>query len=72
MARMKIFNTLEEEAFELTSVFNSAERKRLRSTGGVMVVERCDATGMVWWKSSHCPVRRENVGESKGVQRNCE
>jgi len=33
------------------------------------------ATGMVsasWWKSSHCPERRENVGEGKGVQRNSE
>jgi len=28
MARMKIFNTLEEEAFESPPVFNSAERKR--------------------------------------------
>ena len=28
MARMKIFNTLEEEAFESAPVFNSAERKR--------------------------------------------
>ena len=33
------------------------------------------ATGMVsasWWKSRHCPVRSENVGEGKGVQRNSE
>jgi hypothetical protein len=28
MARMKIFNPLEEEAFESPPVFNSAERKR--------------------------------------------
>src|ERR1700730_16327860 len=28
MARMKIFNTLEEEAFESPPVFNSHERKR--------------------------------------------
>ncbi len=28
MARMKIFNSLEEEAFESPPVFNSAERKR--------------------------------------------
>jgi len=31
MARMKIFNTLEEEAFESPPVFNSAERKRFFS-----------------------------------------
>ncbi len=31
MARMKIFNTLEEEAFESPPVFNSAERKQFFS-----------------------------------------
>ncbi|MGR9054119.1 MAG: DUF4158 domain-containing protein, partial [Gammaproteobacteria bacterium] len=31
MARMKIFSTLEEEAFESPPVFNSAERKRFFS-----------------------------------------
>ena len=31
MARMKIFNTQEEEAFESPPVFNSAERKRFFS-----------------------------------------
>ena len=31
MARMKIFNTLEEESFESPPVFNSAERKRFFS-----------------------------------------
>ena len=31
MARMKIFNTLEEDAFESPPVFNSAERKRFFS-----------------------------------------
>ena len=31
MARMKIFNTLEEEAFESPPAFNGAERKRFFS-----------------------------------------
>ena len=31
MARMKIFNTLEEEAFESPPVFNSADRKQFFS-----------------------------------------
>jgi hypothetical protein len=31
MARMKIFNTLEENTFESPPVFNSAERKRFFS-----------------------------------------
>ena len=32
---------------------------------------RFDGVGAAsWWKSSHCPVRRENVGEGKGAQRN--
>jgi hypothetical protein len=37
---------------------------------GFTVVVRLAWYSASRWKSSHCLVRRENVGEGKGVQRN--